>query len=472
MPQPLELEFYGATREVTGSCHILRVGKWQILLECGLLQGGRDRHARNREDFPFDPAAIDAVILSHAHIDHSGRLPLLVKRGFTGPIYAQRATAALCQIMLEDSARLAESDAERENRKRRQPDQAPVVPLYTPADVARTLRQFEPLPYDQQRDILPGVTLRYADAGHILGSTSVELWLRVGKLTRKLVFSGDLGQYDTPILRDPAVIRSADLVLMESTYGNRRHRGREATIEEIATVIRDADHRRGNILIPAFAVGRTQELLYLFATHYADWELDRWQIFLDSPMAIRASEVYWSHPELHDDETRAAGTGNQRPSAPPNLVLSASAEDSMAINRLRSGAIIIAGSGMCEGGRIVHHLKHNVWREECDVLIVGYQASGTLGRRLVDHEPTVRIHQEVVRVRARIHTVGGLSAHGDQDDLARWYGSFAPPPPVYLVHGEPEAAEGLAGRLRSDGAPAATVAERGLRVDLANLTET
>lgn len=469
MLRKLELEFYGATREVTGSCHILRVEDRTLLLECGLLQGGRDRQARNREEFPFDPASIDAVILSHAHIDHCGRLPLLVKRGFTGPIYAQRATTALCRIMLEDSARLAESDAERDNRKRRSPDEGPLVPLYTAADVERTLQQFESLPYDQQQDILPGVTLRYAEAGHILGSASVELWLKSGKLARKLVFSGDLGQYDTPILRDPATLRKADLVLMESTYGNRQHRGREATVAEIAAVIREADHRKGNILIPAFAVGRTQELLHLFAEHYAGWELHRWQIFLDSPMAIRASDVYWSHPELYDEEAGALQAGARRMTAPPNLVLSASPEDSQAINRLHSGAIIIAGSGMCEGGRIIHHLKHNVWREECEVLIVGYQASGTLGRRLVDGESTVRIHQDTVRVRARVHTIGGLSAHGDQDDLARWYGSFSPPPPVWLVHGEAEAAEGLANRLLADGAPAATVAERGMRIDLATL---
>ena len=280
-------------------------------------------------------------------------------------------------------------------------------------------------------------------------------------MTRKLVFSGDLGQYDTPIIKDPARNTEADLVLMESTYGNRLHRDRSATVEEMATIIQDANHRRGNILIPAFAVGRTQEILYLLATHYDEWDLDRWQVFLDSPMAIRTSKVYWNNPQLHD-----------KGGIPPlkNLVLSESAEDSQRINQIRSGAIVIAGSGMCEGGRIVHHLKHNLWRQECNVLIVGYQASGTLGRQLVDGNTYVRIHQENIRVRARIHTVGGLSAHGDQDDLARWYGSFSPPPPVYLIHGESEAAEGLAARLLKDGAPRVTVAERGMQVDLRKLS--
>jgi len=461
MADPFELEFYGATREVTGSCHILRSGKHTILLECGLVQGGRQREARNREYFPFDVGQIDAVVLSHAHIDHSGRLPLLVHRGYRGPIYVQETTARFCEIMLLDSARLAEGDAERENRKRERKDLPLVKPLYTTTEVERTLGQFDTLPYLERREILPGVSIRYVDAGHILGSASVEVWLKHAGVERKLVFSGDLGQYGTPILRDPARNTEADLVLMESTYGDRLHRDREATVREMASIIQDADHRRGNVLLPAFAVGRTQEILHLFATHYDEWNLARWKVFLDSPMAIRTSQIYWETPKLHD----AGGMPRL-----PNLILSESAEDSQAINRLRSGAIIIAGSGMCEGGRIVHHLKHNLWRPECDVIIVGYQANGTLGRQLVDGNTYVRIHQENIRVRARIHTVGGLSAHGDQDDLARWYGSFSPRPPVYLVHGESVAAEGLAARLKKDGAPRAVVAERGMRVDLRTLT--
>lgn len=457
MPGPFEIEFYGATREVTGSCHILRAGQHTLLLECGLIQGGRQREARNREPFPFDVSAIDAVVLSHAHIDHCGRLPLLVRRGFRGPIYVQETTARFCAIMLEDSARLAEADAERENRKRERKDLPLVKPLYTATEVAQTLEQFVTVPYLERREILPGVAMRYVDAGHILGSASVEVWLRHDGMERKLVFSGDLGQYGTPILKDPARNTDADLVLMESTYGDRRHRDREATVRELATIIQEADHRRGNVLIPAFAVGRTQELLYLFGRHYQEWGLARWKICLDSPMAIRTSRIYWDTPEIQDPG------GLPRL---PNLILAETAQDSQAINRLQSGVIVIAGSGMCEGGRIVHHLKHNIWRPECEVIIVGYQAFGTLGRKLVDGNTYVRIHGETVRVRARIHTLGGLSAHGDQDDLARWYRSFAPPPPVYLVHGESTAAEGLAARLRRDGAPRAVVAERGMKVDL------
>jgi metallo-beta-lactamase family protein len=464
--QQLELAFFGATGEVTGSCHLLQVGGRQVLLECGMVQGGRQQQARNREAFPFDPRELDAVVLSHAHIDHSGRLPLLVQRGYTGPIYAQSATFEFCKIMLLDSARIAQSDAETENRKRERKDLPLVTPLYTVADAERALRQFVPLPYNQKQEIAPGVSIRFQDAGHILGSACVEIWAQAGSVGRKLVFSGDLGQYGTPILCDPAVITEADLVLMESTYGDRLHRDHAATVAELATIFADADYRRGNILIPAFAVGRSQELLYLFSQHYAAWQLHRWKIFLDSPMAIRASEVYWNNPQLYDAEARSLREGLGEMPLLPNLTLSESVEQSQHINRMRNGAIIVAGSGMCEGGRIGHHLKHNVWRPECEIIIVGYQAHGTLGRQLVDGNTYVRIHHETIRVRARIHTIGGLSAHGDQNDLSRWYGHFAGRPPVYLVHGEPPAAAGLATRLRKDGAQAVTIAERGMRVDL------
>lgn len=463
---PLELEFFGATREVTGSCHLVTAAGRQLLLECGLVQGSGKAAARNREAFPFDPARIDAVILSHAHIDHSGRLPLLVQRGYRGPIYAQAVTRQLCAIMLEDSARLAEADAETENRKRARKDLPPVQPLYTVADVERTLRQFVPLPYGEVREILPGVRLRYRDAGHILGSASVELWATRGGRTAKLVFSGDLGQYGTPILKDPEALTDADAVIMESTYGGRQHRERDATIAELASIFRDADPRRGNILVPAFAVGRTQELLYLFARHFDAWGLGRFRIYLDSPMAIRASAVYWGNPQLFDaDATAVRRNGDGMPLL-PNLSLTESVDESRAINRSEDGAIVIAGSGMCEGGRILHHLRHNLWRRESQVVIVGYQARGTLGRQLVDGNPYVRIHHEAVRVRARVHTIGGLSAHGDQADLLRWYSSFDPRPPVYLVHGEPEAATALAAALAGAGAPEAQVAERGQRVEL------
>jgi metallo-beta-lactamase family protein len=454
----MHLEFFGAAGEVTGSCHILRVGGRELLLDCGMIQGGRDAADRNRLPFPFDAAAIDAVVLSHAHIDHCGRLPLLVKRGYRGPIYTNPACAALVPILLRDSANLASSDAKRNHFE----------PLYDLDDVAQALTQIRAIPYDTQRELLPGISVRVRDAGHIMGSSSVEAWATEAgavadgapAVRRKLVFSGDLGQYDTPILHDPWKFESADLVLMESTYGDRLHRGREDTERELGAVLDAAARDGGNVVVPAFAIGRSQELLYLLAKHYADWHVARWKIFLDSPMAIAASRVYWEHPERFDEEaSRLRATFKGMPPL-PNLVLSESSDDSRAINGMRSGALIIAGSGMANGGRILHHLKHNLPRRESHVLIVGFQAPGTLGRQLV--------HGQSVRCEAQVHTLGGLSAHGDQSALLRWYDSFTPRPPVYLVHGEVRAAEALAEKLRERGATA-TVTRPGLKVELSDL---
>jgi len=454
----MQLEFFGAAGEVTGSCHILRVAGRQLLLDCGMIQGGQDAPARNRLPFPFDPTTIDAVVLSHAHIDHCGRLPLLVKRGFRGPIYTNKACADLVPILLRDSANLGLRDAERER----------VSPLYDLEDVETTLRLLQPIAYDTRRELLPGVTVQVRDAGHILGSSSIEVWVSEGGEQRKLVFSGDLGQYDTPILKDPFAFESADLVLMESTYGNRQHRGREDTERELGGILAQAQRDGGNVVVPAFAIGRSQELLYLLAKHYGEWHLARWKIFLDSPMAIAASRVYWNNPDRFDEETTSLRESFRGMPPLPNLVLTESADDSRAINHVRSGALIIAGSGMATGGRVLHHLKHNLERPECHVVIVGFQAPGTLGRQLVDRAPEVRIHGQRVRCLAQIHTLGGLSAHGDQADLLRWYDSFAGRPPVYLVHGEVPSSEGLAEKLREHGATA-TVARPGLKIDLADL---
>ena len=444
------LEFFGAAGEVTGSCHIVTVGDRKILLDCGLIQGGRADEARNRDPFPFDAAKIDAVVLSHAHIDHSGRLPLLVKRGFRGPIYTQQASADLCNIMLIDSAALTERDTEIRNKRRERRGQGRLKPLYTVEDAEQSLSQIQGQRYGQRFDVTDGMSAVFHDAGHIMGSASVELLIEAPGVKRRIVFSGDLGQYDTPILRDPARLTDADLVLMECTYGGRRHRERERTYEEIASIVGNSDAGRGNVIIPAFAVGRSQEILYLFGKHYDDWGMDRWKIFLDSPMAIEASEIYWNYPHLYDGEALKLHRGVDEMPPLPNLFLTRSAAESRVINRVKHGAIIVAGSGMCTGGRVIHHLKHNLWRSDCQVMIVGYQAPGTLGRRLVDGDEMVRIHGEEIRVRARIHTVGGLSAHGDEEDLSRWYGSFTGTPPVYLVHGEPEARDRLGERLRTD----------------------
>jgi metallo-beta-lactamase family protein len=463
----MELEFFGAAGEVTGSCHILRVAGKEVLLDCGMIQGGRDAPARNREPFPFDARAIDAVVLSHAHIDHCGRLPLLVKRGFRGPIFTNPACRDLLPILLNDSAQLAERDADRANRHRDR-DERPVEPLYTVDDVACTLERLQTLDYDRGRSLFAGFTVRVRDAGHIMGSSSVEVWVEEGAVRRKLLFSGDLGQYDSPILLDPHRFESADIVLMESTYGSRLHRERDDTERELGEIIAAAARDRGNIVIPAFAIGRSQELLYLLAKNYEAWQLDRWRVFLDSPMAIEASKVYWKYPDRYDQE--AARLRQEFRSMPPlpNLTLSRTADESRSINGIRSHGLIIAGSGMCNGGRILHHLKHNAHRRECHIVITGFQAPGTLGRLLVDRASTITIHGDSIRLQAEVHTLGGLSAHGDQRDLLRWYGSLSPRPPVYLVHGEVEAAEALALRLRELGTTA-TVTRPGLKVDLAQL---
>lgn len=441
----VKLEFYGAAGEVTGSCHILEAGGRKVLLDCGLIQGGRRDEERNRDPFPFDASGIDAVVLSHAHLDHCGRLPLLVKRGFRGSVYAQEASCELAAILLADAARLEERDAEYLSRKTGKR----IRPLFTYAEGEEVVRRMKGVRYRDKVDVVPGLTARFRDAGYILGSSAVELWVTEDGRRCKIVFSGDLGQYDTPILKDPECIGRADLVLMESTYGDRRHREREDTIREIGDIISSASAGKGNILIPAFAIGRSQEILYQFGKHYDEWGLDRFQIFLDSPMAIEATRVYWEYEHLYDEEATRLRVENGGMPLLPNLRQSRTSEDSMAINRLRSGAIVIAGSGMCNGGRIVHHLKHNLPRDNTHVIIVGYQAQGSLGRRLVDGQDSVRIHGEHVEVRAHIHTVGGLSAHGDREDMTRWYECMASHPPVYLVHGEDDSRHAFAAHLES-----------------------
>ncbi len=447
----LTLQFWGAAGEVTGSCFLLQVGKHRLLVDCGLIQGRPADEARNRQPFPFPAEQLDAVILTHAHLDHSGRLPLLLKAGFRGPIYAHHGTRDLCRIMLRDAGYINEKEAEWENRKRRRKGLRSVTPLYTMAEAQNTLDFFHPQPYDQHREILPGVEVTLRDAGHILGSSIVELRLQHAGTRRKLVFSGDLGHRGAPIMRDPVFIQQADLVVMESTYGNRAHRGWQATWEELAGVLRAASRDGGNILIPAFAVGRTQDLLYAFARHYEAWDMGRWEVFLDSPLAIEATEIYSRHTDLYDEDARHFWRSGNNPFLLPNVHISRSAEESMAINRIRSGAIIIAGSGMCEGGRIKHHLKHNAWRDNCHIVIVGFQVAGTLGRALVDGAGHIRLWGEAIKREATVHTLGGFSAHADQHGLLNWYGHFHERPPLALVHGEQEATATLRRHLEEQG---------------------
>ncbi len=462
----IEVEFLGATGEVTGSCHLVTVGRHKILLDCGLIQGRAEDEARNRQAFPFDPAAIDVVVLSHAHIDHSGRLPLLIKAGFRGLIYTHRACRDLCRIMLKDSAFLYEKDVQWENRKRARKGLKMVEAMYSVEDAKSAMKQFKGLVYQQKKRILPNVILQLNDAGHILGSSIVELWLEDEGQQRKLVFSGDLGRSGMPILEDPAVIGDADLVIMESTYGDRLHRSWGETQKEIAEVLAIATNGSGNILMPAFSVGRTQEILYLFAKYYKHWQLDRWQIFLDSPLAIEATRIFMNNSDLFDDDMQALFQQNKQQSILPNLHISRTTNQSIALNRVHSGAIIIAGSGMCSGGRIKQHLKHNIWRSDCHVIISGFQARGTLGRKLVDGAKRIKLWGETVQVAASIHTIGGLSAHADQAGLKNWYSNFNNHPQLVLVHGEPQAQECLSKVLQTELNVNAIIAKRGQKVDL------
>jgi metallo-beta-lactamase family protein len=446
----MKLQFLGATERVTGSCYLITVGGRRVLLDCGQFQGNDEDQALNGAPLPVDAEQIDAVVLSHAHIDHSGRLPLLRKNGFRGPIYTHRASRSLCAIMLRDSGYLHEKDVEWENRKRDRKGLPHLEPLYTQADGEAVMQQFRGLRYGEKTEVLPGLTVRFGNAGHILGSAVVELWLTESDQTRKIAFSGDLGYRDAPLLPPADTISNADLVLLESTYGDRLHRPFESTLEELGSVFDEARRNGGNIIIPAFAVGRTQDF----------------RVFLDSPMAIEATETYAQFRNLYESELFRPGTREVRL---PNLTMSRRSDESMAINRIRSSAVIIAGSGMCSGGRVLHHLKHNVWRPECHVVIVGFQAYGTLGRRLVDGAETIRLWGEEIQVKAAVRTVGGLSAHGDQSDLLDWYGAFKNAPPVCLVHGEPAAQKALAAKIQERFGVDAHIPRFEERLDLATI---
>jgi len=462
----LEIQSCGATEEVTGSCHLIRVSGQTILLDCGLIQGRKKDEDRNRKPFPFDPSKLDAVILSHAHIDHSGRLPVLVRDGFKGPIYTHEASADLCGTLLKDSAYLNYKNTQWANKRRKRSGKKPLEPLYEMEDAEKAIKLFDTLEYGEKKDILPGVTIKMSDAGHIVGSSVVEIWLEEKGVKKKVVFSGDLGHRGTAILRDFTMIDDADVVLMESTYGNRRHRPWEATWEEIDDIVAEIQENPGNVLIPAFSVGRTQNILYMFAKNYERWGLEKWDIYLDSPMAIEATDIYLKHHKLYDTDAAKFWKEKGKQLGLPNLQYSKSSEQSMKINKIESGAIIIAGSGMMTGGRIRHHLKHNLWRPNCHLIVTGYQSYGTLGRKLVEGAKKISLWGESVAVKAKIHTIGGLSAHTDQQGLMDWYGNFKNRPPVFLVHGEAKTMKVLRRKLRKELNAPAFIARAGESIDL------
>jgi len=432
----VNLTFLGAAREVTGSCFLIEAAGQRFLVDCGMFQGGMEAYRKNRARPRFDAREIDFVLLTHAHIDHSGLLPRLTKLGFRGAIYATRATCDLLEVMLPDAAFLQEREAERGRGR--------AEPLYTVADAQATLRQLRAIDYDLACDVRPGIRCRFRDAGHILGSSIIELWLTEGDSTRKIVFSGDIGQKGRPIVNDPTPIEAADVLIVESTYGNRLHRSLEDTEEELAAILNDTlGHRRGNVVIPAFAVGRTQEILHVLTDLLRRGRIRRrFPVYVDSPMATRATEVTLKHEKLVDAETRTLlAWQRQAGAAGLDVHFTESTEESRRLNDIRYGAVIISASGMCDAGRIRHHLRHNLPRAGSAIVISGFQAAGTLGRRLVDGARGVRIFREEVPVHARIHTVGGLSAHADRQGLTDWLSGFSDAPEhVYVVHGEVTAA--------------------------------
>lgn len=441
------ITFHGAAQEVTGSCHLVEspaIGR--VLLDCGMRQGGDALNRIQDEGFPFEPNSIDAVILSHVHLDHSGLLPTLVNLGFSGPIYCTQATKSLLRILLEDASGLYHRDLEHENLRRKRSGRPLLEEEYSEKDVAQVLKLCEGSPYRTPVKITPDATLCFQDAGHILGSAIVELELTEKGQTRRIVFSGDLGKSDSVLMNDPSVVEHADILLMEGTYGNRNHRSIDNTLEELEQILHETWERGGNVMIPSFAVGRAQEIIYHLGCLYHAGKLDNWQVFLDSPMAIEVTTVYDSWLKILDNEdVRCLDKFGKESleSFLPTLNLTNSSEESMAINKIKKGAIIIAGSGMCTGGRIRHHFKHRIWNERNTVLIIGFQAFGTLGRRLVDGEKSYRMFGDEFIVRARIETLGGFSAHAGQSELIEWATQFKDKPRLVLVHGEATALEAL-----------------------------
>ncbi len=462
----MRIQFWGAARTVTGSMHLLEVNGHRLLLDCGLYQGKRKEAFERNRTLPFDARQIDAVILSHAHIDHSGNLPSLVKAGFTGPIYSTSATRDLDAYMLLDSAHIQESDVAYVNKRRSRQGKNLFEPLYTRQDAMDTLAHFTTVEYNRLFEPVPGVQVHFRDAGHILGSAIVVIDVDEKRRQARLVFSGDIGRNGLPILGDPQVAEHVDYVIMESTYGNRLHESTGEARETLRQAAQEAYDRRGKLIIPAFAVGRTQELVYGLNQLWEEGKLPPIQAFVDSPLAVNVTEVFRLHPECYDAEAREAllAEDDRNPLSYKHLRYIRDVEDSMRLNEMQEPAIIISASGMAEAGRILHHLKHHVGEPNSMVMFVGYQAENTLGRKLLDGQNPVPILGEDYPVRARVRKAEGYSAHADRSELLGWVGriqSQGDLKRVFLVHGEEEGLTALAGGLREQAVPQVDIPERG-----------
>ena len=437
----MQISFHGAARDVTGSCYLIECGDIRILIDCGMFQGSRELDEDNASDFGFDPSTINFLLLTHAHLDHCGRLPLLDLRGFKGEVITTAATRELARLVMLDSAGLQEEEAQYRNRRavKRGRAENKFEPLYTILDALNSLEHFgRTAIYNQPLQLSPGVRVTFIDAGHILGSACIVLELTENGKTRRLVFSGDLGLSARPILRDPAPPPKADVVIMESTYGDRQHKQLQPSVAEFYDAIASTVRRGGNVVIPTFALERAQEILFYLHAGKEDGTLPKnLQVFLDSPMAISATQIFKRHPECYDEETAALFRTGRDPFNFPGLHLTRETSESIAINKISGGAVIVAGSGMCTGGRVRHHLKQIIGRSQCSVIFVGFAAHGTLARQIVDGAKEITIFGKDYPVRAHIHTIGGFSAHAGQDELLAWH-RHSNPPTTFLVHGEPE----------------------------------
>jgi metallo-beta-lactamase family protein len=448
----MKISFHGADQGVTGSCHLVECAGQRILIDCGLYQGGRELAEENAEPMGFEPSSIDVLLLTHAHLDHCGRIPLLAKRGFRGEVITTAASVELARLILLDAAGLQEEEAryqERRAKRRHGKRKKNFEPLYTTLDALNSLEYFgRRVSYDRPLQLSPGIRATFLDAGHILGSASILLELEEDGRSHRLLFSGDLGYSGRAILRDPATPPAVDTVVMESTYGDRLHKQLKPSIEELYEVINQTVGRGGNIIIPTFALERAQEILYYLREGSRDGHIDRYTtVFLDSPMAISATRIFERHPECFDTEALDLSNNGKDPFKLPGLHFTRETADSMAINRIEGGAVIMAGSGMCTGGRVRHHLKHNLWNRRNSVVFVGFAAHGTLARRIVDGAERVSIYGEEVEVRASIHTIGGFSAHADQAELLAWHAKTGNPKTTYLVHGEEKSMQALAQKI-------------------------
>jgi len=459
----MKISFHGADRGVTGSCHLVECAGKRILIDCGLYQGGRELAEENAEGFGFDPASIDFLLLTHAHLDHCGRIPLLSKRGFKGEIITTSASRELARLVMLDSAHLQEEEARYQSRRKARHGHADhsTTPLYSVLDALNSTEHFgRSARYGQPLDIAPGIRATFIDAGHILGSACIHLELEEQGQRRSVLFSGDLGNDERPFLRSPATPPRADVVVMETTYGDRLHKALKPSVEELYEAIADTFKRGGNVIIPTFALERAQEVLFYLREGVEQGRLPgSIQIFLDSPMAISATEIFERHPECYQPEVAELFREGRDPFHLPSVYFTRETAESMALNRIGGGAVILAGSGMCTGGRVRHHLRHHLWRRDSSVVFVGFAARGTLARRIIDGAERVHIYGEEIRVAAKIHTINGFSAHADQAELLSWHGQTGSPGRTFLVHGDEDVMQHFATRLHDTQVEMPTLGE-------------